>query len=232
MRGVVWGLVLINVLFAIWQVFLADTQDEVTPVPTSLELRGSLRLLGEVDESDLKLRELESAAVQVPAQEGVCVEVGPFASQQDALAWRSQVQSPEWRPIEYDETVAVNYRASIAPLETTGQATQVLERLQRVIAEQAIRTDAFLISSGDLRNGISLGLFGARDNAIAVRTALEAQGFSVLVREEPRLAQQFWLASTQYDSFADFESWWSQIDQGQIELEPREKLCETIALEF
>lgn len=232
MRGIVWGLLFVNLVFAAWILYDLSREPVVAPVPASLELPATLQLISEVDSSQLVSRGVAPDVASTPAEAGVCVELGPYLSAQAAQDFADTLSGYDFTPLEYSEIEVVNYRAYIAPLDSRSEAEEVLGRLRSTIERLQLRTDGFLIGSGELENGISLGLFGDRSNALALERALDAQGFAVSVREEPRMRQEFWLVSSRFEAFADFQAWWSQIDQPQSDIEAREKLCETIALPF
>ncbi|MOA38679.1 hypothetical protein D3C78_1603870 [compost metagenome] len=58
---------------------------------------------------------------------------------------------------------------------------------------QARKIDSYIITQGDLANGISLGIFPRSDSAQSVMQRLVDAGYEPLLRELPRAQRSYWV---------------------------------------
>lgn len=86
-----------------------------------------------------------------------------------------------------DAAAGVDYWVYLAPLASRQASLRQLKELQ------ARKIDSFLISQGDLQNGISLGIFPRLDSAESVMTRLKEAGYEPLMRELPRSHRDYWI---------------------------------------
>lgn len=141
-----------------------------------------------------------------------------FASEINQLGYTTRIQSAqvEGRP---------DYWVHMPPFISEATALQRLEELK------AKNINSFLIDSGELAQGISLGLFSIEEFARAVQAELAAQGYPSSILEIPRIYTGFWIniEGLPEEGFPDFR--WSQFLEKRPGLQKVEKLCETIAPE-
>jgi hypothetical protein len=85
--------------------------------------------------------------------------------------------------------------------------------------------DSLLITRGDLENGLALGLFTEQRNALNVEMQLEQLGYKVLIIEEPRTQEQWWISLLELPKGAQLLPQWPVIQQQRPYLQRIEKLC-------
>lgn len=152
----------------------SGSQEDPGPEPTP-------QAVGE-DEGDDQLRKDLDAPANV-----VCAVVGPFsertAAQAAATAIRAAGGSVEWRP----ETVSTPpaYHVYVVPAVAKNAAVETW----RALRAQSI--EAFIIPSGERKNGISVGVFAEQRRAEAQRQRVAELGFTVRVAAMNRSATVF-----------------------------------------
>ena len=81
-----------------------------------------------------------------------------------------------------------DYWVYLRPEATRALATAKLRELQDK------KIDSFIIPQGEIANGISLGVFDKRDNAERRQQAVKERGYDALIRENPRIYRENWVA--------------------------------------
>lgn len=209
MRWVVILLLLANIGYAGWYLLVAEAEGPAvvvrSPAPDNLE---RLRLLEESD-----------------AVRSACIEVGPFPAEGgESRTLLSLAESKGMSGTLMPRPVAdqPHYWVLIPPgTEADGEAQVAM------LAEEGF--EAFLISGGELANGVSLGIFPDEAQARAEAERLRERAFEPEVRVieqsrtrlfvELRMSRQAFLADSELN--ARFEE--------AAGLTLTEKLCETIA---
>lgn len=234
MRGVIWGLLVSNLLLFGWHFLQRGAVESVGLVREPRSSVPALVLLSEVPDGQLQAFTFASRADDAgPAAEPYCVEVGPFASElilEQFVAARAggRQMRPDKRSVSGD----VQYRVYMPVQESREAASTLLATLRAAIIEHRLGYDSFVISSGEMENAISLGLFSEQANARDVEAQLAALGYEVQIREETKPREEMWLLSSDFVSSEQFNLWWLEIAPTSAGLQRREKLCETIAQPF
>ncbi|VFS74872.1 sporulation protein [Pseudomonas aeruginosa] len=83
--------------------------------------------------------------------------------------------------------MSVDYWVYLPPLASREAALRQLKELQ------ARNIDSYLIGEGVLANGISLGMFSARDSAESAQARLKTAGYEAELKELPRGQRDFWV---------------------------------------
>ena len=112
---------------------------------------------------------------------------------------------------------------NIPPLATRKLALKKLRELQ------AKKIDSFLVTEGELANGISLGFFTNKSRAEAVYKQRKAQGYEPEIKQVPRSHVEIWLVSSQAEGEKISDKLWKTIKEGNSDLERRKNYCNTIA---
>ena len=86
-----------------------------------------------------------------------------------------------------DAAAGLDYWVYLAPLASRQASLRQLKELQ------ARKIDSYIITQGDLANGISLGIFPRSDSAESVMLRLRDAGYEPLLRELPRAQRSFWV---------------------------------------
>ena len=131
-------------------------------------------------------RELDKVEVK---KQAMCVSVGPY---EDEAVGRSLIKNlaVEGVASELDQlelSKELQYWVILPPFPTRKEAMQSLRNLQ------AKKIDSYLISSGELRNSISLGLFSKKQSAQGVLASVKDAGFPAQLVEKERVRSEFWV---------------------------------------
>lgn len=238
MRWLLVVLVMCNGIYFLWQNYLVQNEQPVAesqavatvtasePLVLLTELSASNNSDGQVPGSAglPEVKPVEVAA-DVAANPDICWQIGPFkeivsgkqvVSRLAALDISLSLRSVEI-PGEPD------YWVHIPPQVSRKAAIKLLKELQ------AKKIDSFLITEGDLANGISLGFFTQQDRASKVYEKRTAQGYAAEIKLVPRTHTELWAVfdAGEYGKFSDVL--WEKIKQGNSGLERRKNYCDKIA---
>lgn len=185
MRWLFLLLLVLNLFYYVWHQQQAPLRvKEVEPMAQYRGTQPGIRLLSESSKEGIR-RELTSE----PASEEACLFLGGF--QQDSVA-----REVEQRLVsldidadvrEVDAAAGLDYWVYLAPLASRQASLRQLKELQ------ARKIDSYIITQGDLANGISLGIFPRSDSAQSVMQRLRDAGYEPLLRELTRAQRSFWV---------------------------------------
>ena len=220
MRNFAIGLVLLNLLFLSWNLgFLpgSGNADAVIIREPIQQAPQSLMLLSEL--SDLQLAEntvsetiSETIAEEISvlpfndfenAESSVaCLAIGDFqnVTESNALVSELRLQGLQAR-IELLEQIESEYRVYMPPFTSDAAARQTLANLM------GNGIDSFLISDGDLAQGISLGVFSAQPSAFGLQEELASGGYATNIQEIVRSNTEFWIVINSSTS-SELEALW------------------------
>jgi len=117
-----------------------------------------------------------------------CIFLGGFDDEAVALAVRQRLLSLDIEAVvaPMDEAAGVDYWVYLPPLVSRQASLRQLHELQ------SRNVDSYIITVGDLSNGISLGIFSRQDSAEGVVSRLRAIDYSASIRELPRSHRRYW----------------------------------------
>ncbi len=226
MRLIFIFLLIANLAFFIVQYFLKAPEARVSP-PSAVAVanEGQLQLLAETGE--MQSLPARPVAVAAPADAGgeLCTLVGPFAELLHAeyLVERLAALSVAAQVSQVGISDGETHWVYLAPEMSEKEAWRRLHELQQKNIE------SYLISRGDLVNGISFGRYANLQEALARKQLIDAQGYEALILSVPKIINEIWvvLASGQGASLSgDF---WSDTLAQQPSLEKRQNLCAGVA---
>lgn len=156
-----------------------------------------------------------------------CAEVGIFADEQTALAYISALQElgAQGALERREETVSSTWRVHMPSFATEAAARAMLTELQ------AREIDSFYMTTGELRGGISLGVFFRQESARTAQAQLAEQGYPTSIREIGRLGTRIYVVISAPDSTLLTTPEWAGFRASGAGLQVTEKLCEVIAQE-
>lgn len=169
------------------------------PLPgASTELRLGAAQVAVVPQQELKLlAEAEAPAKALAAGGGLaadktapsCLLLGGFESVERARLLEQRLLSLDIaaRVVSTDASLGSDHWVYIPPLASQQASLRQLRELQ------ARKIDGYLITEGELANGILLGVFPQLDSAASVAEKLRAAGYEPQVRELPRIYQEYWV---------------------------------------
>jgi len=231
MRLIFIVLLLANIAFFGFQ-FFGHNEDPV-PKPKADAVRqfGNLQTLAERNKKDGGVKSHSEAATAGQAQvassgsEPLCQLVGPF---------------PELLQAEYlvERLGALEVPASVRHLEVEdGRVFWVYlkpemsekEALRRLYEVQAKSIESYLISSGDLANGISLGQFGEEAAAKSQQTKVRELGYAAEIKEVPKTHNEIWVDVKEQSGQKINADQWANLLKEEKAVERRENYCLGVA---
>ena len=189
-RAFVLLLLLANLLFAAWTVWVAPSRTvvpgHVTPGATA---DGAIRLLREAPAEPAAAA--DDAALDLDDAALACVSAGPFLERPEADQAEARLRGLGFavRLREARETVRVGDWVRIEELATPEDAANALAQLQAAGA-----TDAAVLGADEgAGNVVSLGVFTEPRRAAEAATIARMAGFEPRTVERTREADVFWL---------------------------------------
>ena len=228
MRWMFALLLLINIIYFVFSEFMTVSENKnVSLNRPAVDLGEPIVLLSERSETDLAVVEeaKESVAVKSVASDPMCWMLGPFTEEISAkqVVGRLAALDITFTIKEYETAGKPNYWVHTPPKTSRKLAIKQLRELQRK------KIDSFLITEGDLANGVSLGLFSEQARAQKLYKKRKNEGLEVELTEVPRIYSERWLVSEQgeYTKFSD--QLWKKIKDGSKGIERRKNYCNKIA---
>jgi len=196
MRWLAFLLVLLNVGFFGWHFWLPDPLGDKPPAP-SFDVAPSLDRLGEVDlEEFIKRTPLSLRTSGAQGTEEACFAVGPLTgdySEGEVMGrvreWlqsrggRVGLRTGRYREISY-------YWVYLPPAGTSDRAQ---ERVRELTANAF--GNAVVIPEGNMKNAVSIGVYGLRTALERDLTRLKAKGFEPEVRRVRRTGRSIWFTA-------------------------------------
>ncbi|MFI8483397.1 SPOR domain-containing protein [Pseudomonas sp. NPDC078700] len=184
MRWIFLLLVVLNAFYYVWHQQQAPLRPkEVAPLAQQQNTKRDIHLLSETDNQQRRTPVIE------PPTDDTCMYLGSFEQRSEAQVVEQRLISldinSEVRSV--DDQAGVDYWVYIPPLGSRSASLRQLKELQ------ARNIDSYLISQGDLENGISLGIFPRKDSAQSVIQRLEDVGYASSLRELPRAHRSYWV---------------------------------------
>ena len=198
MRWVFLSLVCLNLLVMVWfwrdQAGMSEAHKPVDKV----ELQGKgLILLSEVNRSQLSNKTKQVSENSITDQR--CYSVGPFKDESDAkflgiragaLGFSSQMRS-------LATGGSIEHWVHIPPLANRQQSLQLLRELQ------GRGVDSYIITQGELAEGISLGLFRNKQSADSLSKKMQGMDYNVVIKEVLRGEKELWLEFPQVSALTE-----------------------------
>ena len=179
-------LLVLNLFYYVWHQQQAPLRvKEVESFSLYQGARQNIRLVSETDVSRVPV---ESGA-QVVSSQAVCLYLGSFEQEAEALALEQRLLSLDIQSgvRSIDAAAGVDYWVYLVPLASRQASLRQLKELQ------ARKIDSYIIGQGDLANGISLGIFPRSDSAESVMQRLREAGSEPMLRELSRAHRAYWV---------------------------------------
>ncbi|WP_461538640.1 SPOR domain-containing protein [Spongorhabdus nitratireducens] len=154
-----------------------------------------------------------------------CVWLGPLADDKEAsqLQQRLFVISIPARIIDNKIETSPDYWVYMKPLVNRDEAARLRKELH------AKKIDSFVINEGDLRNGLSLGLFSREQAAKKLQQNIYRAGYETDIRLVPRYRHEFWVELSEASDQLMEDKLWESLQQQFSLNEKRQNLCKGIA---
>lgn len=195
------------------------------PPPVTGEVAG---LRAPSQEPDITLlSETESLTRREPMQsvDSACLYLGGFDDESIALSINQRLLSldidSQVEPV--DEAAGVDYWVYLPPLVSRQASLRQLRELQ------SRNIDSYVITVGDLSNGISLGIFSRKDSAESVVNRLRGVDYEASIRELPRTHRRYWVKVGRPRQHLLSDSLLVELMRSFPDLEHRQMPCPSIA---
>ncbi len=181
----------------------------------------SLQLLSEVPRVMVPEQPEQPEQAEPPS----CISLGVFnnTAESDFLVTTLLERGLDARAELLPTRESANYRVYMPPFNSDTAARQTLNVLQQNNIE------SFIITTGELSGGISLGLFSQESLAVGLQESLAGQGFATSIEDIVTTSNEIWVTIEGLSQDLLQGSELLDLLSGELELEVIEKPCETIA---
>jgi len=210
MRWFFWTLLMLNAVAAYWFSSEADHRRDVVSNLTSVNRAGQgaevkeLQLWGESPAADeqkvvaeeasqqqvekLSPSEPERQVLDMPVDEEVCRQLGPFDPQTVArILLVLGDRANGILVINKEEVISEGFWLIMQPRETRAEAELLLKSLHDRNIE------SYLITDGEYENGITLGVFSGKENADSYQDKLSAEGVESVLIPRTKVEKKAWV---------------------------------------
>jgi cell division septation protein DedD len=216
-------LLVLNLFYYVWHQQQAPLRvKEIQPVSLYRGAQQDIQLVSEAEAPQLSISSVAGDTVQA----GVCLFLGGFEQEELARAVEQRLLSTDIRAevVTVDASAGLDYWVYLAPLASRQASLRQLKELQ------ARKIDSYIISQGDLVNGISLGIFQRNDSAQSVMQRLREAGYEPLLRELVRAHRNYWVKIASQSRNLLSDDLLARLAEDFLGLEHQLKPCEGIAL--
>lgn len=189
MRWIFLTLVFGNLLLlaVFWQ---QQNKTEIAPV-VALDIPGNTRQLQLVRELQEPLPEVVEERVANEERAPLCYVAGPFADELDARHLLARAEALSLTGLISSVEIAGNepaeYWVYVPPRASREEALRVLRELQQR------SYDSYIITQGDMAEGVSLGLFRNKESAYELQKTVERFDIPVEVRVVTKATWEYWV---------------------------------------
>ncbi|MBA1275645.1 SPOR domain-containing protein [Stutzerimonas azotifigens] len=223
MRWLFLLLLVLNLFFFVWHQQQAPARvKEVASTEAYRSQQQAIRLLSEAPAPARR----EVPAAEVPAQErNVCLFLGGFDQEASALVVEQRLLSLDIQSNvqSVDAAAGVDYWVYLPPLSSRQASLRQLRELQ------SRNIDSYIITVGDLANGISLGIFSRRDSAEGVISRLREVDYEPQIRELPRVHRKYWVRVAAQSRHLVDDGLLANLTRDMTTLQHRQMPCESVA---
>ena len=176
MRWVFLSLMILNLIVMVW--FWRDQAGTSMDRINEPEQKGeALVLLSELDSSEIDYKDITTRTDKVAASR--CYSVGPLADRIDAKHLKVRAE-------------ALGFQSELRRL-TTGTSTEHWVHIPPQANRQGRGCDSYIITQGELAEGISLGLFRNKTSAKNLTKKVRALDYNVVIKDVSRGEKELWL---------------------------------------
>ncbi|WP_371232889.1 SPOR domain-containing protein [Pseudomonas sp. QE6] len=222
MRWFFLFLLALNVFYYVWHQQQAPLRPkEVAPLSLFHSEQKNIRLLSESSEAPQRRQADEKPAAPASA----CLFLGSFPAEERArlLAQRLISLDVQASVQTVDAAAGMDYWVYLPPLASRQASLWQLRELQ------ARKIDSYIITEGDLADGISLGIFQRKDSADSIVERLKSAGYDALIRELARSQHDYWVQVAPESSRLVDDSLVRQLGSDFPELQKQTMPCKSVA---
>jgi len=182
MRWIFISLVVINLAYLGYQFSLPQVTVQSDSVVVAVNDAKPIRLLSEI-------KAKQALPLQKTAKQSLCWAVGPYLLGLDAKNMQSRMLALDISAYQDKRSVVVKTESWVylPPLANKKMALRKLKELQKR------KIDSFVITEGELANGISLGLFSQQESVDRLLEKLAKKKIVAQVKPLERKRDHIWL---------------------------------------
>ncbi|MTI11875.1 SPOR domain-containing protein [Sansalvadorimonas verongulae] len=226
MRYLFVALLICNIGYFGYQLLTSEKPDSSIARVVTPQMKGeTIKLLSEAitEGSAKRVERVVVGDDSVRMQTALCTQIGAFRARDTAAQVHQRLMAAsigsEIR--QFKVPTAPDYWVYIPPLSNRSAALRKLKELQ------AHKVDSFIVTEGELTNGISLGLFTREDLAIQLRDRHLANGYNVKMKEMDRYRFEYWVEIRKEDRELLSHALWSSIHERYGFAEKSDNLCDS-----
>ncbi|MCL6417801.1 SPOR domain-containing protein [Aestuariirhabdus sp. Z084] len=229
MRWILLILLLANGVFFSYQWYLNSRVVDYQPDKPVLSQSAGEQLLLLSEERQLqrkpRQKELSKPEDSSVVSSKMCVYLGPFQAKEsaEALHQRLLALSVQGRVDPVKVAGEPDYWVYMKPLISREEALRQLKELQRQ------KIDSFVVTQGEMKNGISLGLFTKKASADRVLARMNKSGYDAEVKLIERFRDEFWVTVTDAEARQVGDDVWEKVAQDYQFIEKEQNLCKAVA---
>ena len=241
MRWIFYTLIALNLGYFVWQVVVTSkARTVISPqLNAQANLDGSIKLLAEAREQikpGVQNKNEESvnliAAAPDPVKGGdavgegsQCDQFGPFVDERSLSLFVNFLLGLKLKPQVFKESLVLEpfYWVYLTPLESTLRALEIMSELK------AEGVEAFLISEGELKDGLSLGVYQDEAAVGALRSTIEELGFEIEVLKKSRRYEAGWVQLQRKDRENGGAESLIKVREQYPQVKYRQKVCKSVA---
>ncbi len=228
MRWFCFSILFLNGIYAVWHIYTDNTQ----VIPKTMESSEdgdssipSIKLLGELssEERDILMGNNSAQGDKIEERKSsICKYIGPFELTQGEQ-FVSRMYALEimatLTPLVIDKVS--EYMLYLEPSASSDDAAKQLGELQ------SKHIDSYIITEGELNQGISLGLFKQKPLAEQLQQNLLSQGYNVKIKELSKEKKELWAYFDGENSELLSDELWQKITNKSPELQLKNNPCES-----
>lgn len=187
MRLLLFVLVMANVAYFAWQnYFKPAPESRVRQI--SAPVSNTLPTLVLLSEAQSRTGALADGRRLPQGSQAGLVQLGGFLERARAEELRQRLLSlgVDGQIVQKDTAAEQEYWVYMPPLSSRAATLRLLKELQ------ARKLDGFLITQGELSNGISLGIFPHENSAEAILERLQIAGYQAQIKKISRKQSAYW----------------------------------------
>lgn len=185
MRSLFLFLLLLNILYALWQ--LQDGRAVQALHESADHQLDQLPVIAPAGPSTTQSPGSQAVVEDTLATATLCVNLGVFASAAEAEQLRQRLLALSIRSSVISRDVPDSQDYWLVMPVQGGQR----EAMSRLALMQDEGIDSFIITRGRLANHLSLGVFSREDYALARQSQLESMGYSVRIEIQEKLSSEY-----------------------------------------
>ncbi|WP_419812531.1 hypothetical protein [Bacterioplanoides sp.] len=189
MRWIFFALVFANLL--LFAVFWQQQGRDSLPVEQTIQVADSNKQLQLVSELEAPLVPVVARPEDNEVRQARCYVAGPYNDELDARHLLARAQAlalaGSINAVDISTDEPSEYWVHVPPRATRGEALKTLRELQQR------NVDSYIITQGDLAEGVSLGLFRNQASAQGIKKKVERFEIPVDIRVITKSVREYWV---------------------------------------